>query len=292
MKVGFVGLGNMGSVMARNLITADHALTVYNQTRSRAEELQRLGAKVAGTPGEAAAGAEALITMVSDDRAVEDVVFAKGSVLDSLPSDAVHVAMSTMSVSMSRRLEAAHKERGQKYVAAPVYGRPDAAAAKKLVISAAGPADQIARCQPLFDAMGQKTFVVGEDAPAASLVKVSANFLITTVIESLGEAFALIRKSGVDPDKFLEVLTGSLFAAPVYRTYGAMIAADNFEPVGFSMKLGMKDNRLVLAAAEEASVPMPMASLIRDRMLTATAQGQAEADWASIARISFREAGL
>jgi 3-hydroxyisobutyrate dehydrogenase-like beta-hydroxyacid dehydrogenase len=140
--------------------------------------------------------------------------------------------------------------------------------------------------------MGQKTFVVGDEAPAANLVKVAGNFLITTVIESLGEAFALIRKSGVDPHKFLEVMTGSLFAAPVYRTYGGMIAADNFEPVGFRMPLGMKDNRLVLAAAEEASVPMPMASLIRDRMLAAMAQGMGEADWAAIARISFREAGL
>ena len=292
MKVGFVGLGNMGSVMARNLIKAGHALTVYNQTRSRAEELQPLGATIARTPGEAALNTEAFITMVADDRAVEDVIFGQGKVIGSLPAGSVHISMSTMGVALSHRLVEAHREKKQYYIAAPVFGRPDAAAAAKIFIVAAGPADQIARCQTLFDAMGQKTFVVGDEAPAANLVKVAGNFLITTVIESLAEAFALIRKSGVDPNKFLDVLTGSLFAAPIYRTYGAMVAADNFEPVGFRMPLGMKDNRLVLAAAEEASVPMPMASLIRDRMLAATAQGMGEADWAAIARISFKEAGL
>jgi len=292
MKVGFIGLGNMGSAMARNLIKAGHALTVYNHTPARAEEFRPLGVAVARTPAEAAANAEALITMVANDNAVEHVMIHGESAIDALPTGAVHIAMSTMSVALSHQLVAAHRERKQHFVAAPVFGRPDAAAAAKLFIAAAGPAGQIARCQPLFDAMGQKTFLVGDDPPAANLVKVTANFLITTVIESLGEAFALIRKSGVDPNKFLDVLTGSLFAAPIFKTYGGMIAADNFEPVGFSMILGMKDNRLVLSAAEAAAVPMPMASLIRDRMLTATAQGMGEADWAAIARIAFQEAGL
>ena len=291
MKVGFVGLGNMGSAMARNLIKAGHTLTVQNHTHSKAKGFEG-SATVVRTPGEAAAGAEVLITMVADDHAVEDVVFAKGNVLDSLPIGSIHIAMSTMSVAMSHRLVAAHREKNQHYVAAPVFGRPDAAAAGKLAIAAAGSADQINRCEPIFSALGQKTFVVGDDPAAASLVKVTANFLITTTIESLGEAFALIRKSGVDPAKFLDVLTGSLFAAPIYKTYGGMIAANNFEPVGFSMKLGMKDNRLVLAAAEHAAVPLPMASLIRDRMLTATAKGMGEADWSAIAKISFEEAGL
>jgi 3-hydroxyisobutyrate dehydrogenase-like beta-hydroxyacid dehydrogenase len=292
MRVGFVGIGNMGTVMARNLIKAGHTLSVYNRTRSRAEELHPLGATVARTPGEAATGADALITMVANDAAVEDVIFGPGNVIESLAAGAIHISMSTMGVALSHRLVRAHREKQQHYVAAPVFGRPDAAAAAKIFIVAAGPAEQIARCQCLFDAMGQKTFVVGAQAPAANLVKVTGNFLITATIESLAEAFALIRKSGVDPQQFQEVLTGSLFAAPIYRTYGAMIAADNFEPVGFRMELGMKDNRLVLAAAEEAVVPMPIASLIRDRMLAATAQGMADADWSAIARISFREAGL
>jgi 3-hydroxyisobutyrate dehydrogenase-like beta-hydroxyacid dehydrogenase len=292
MKVGFLGLGKMGSPMARNLIKAGHSLTVYNKTQSSAEALAPLGAKVARTPGLAATGAEAIITMVADDAAVESVVLSHNAAIDSLAPGAVHVAMSTMSVAISRRLTAAHREKKQFFVSAPVFGRPDAAEAAKLVIAAAGPADQLARCQPLFDAMGQKTFMVGDDPAAANVVKVAGNFLITVVIESLAESFALIKKSGVDPNKFLEVLTGSLFNAPVYRTYGSMVAADNFEPVGFRMALGMKDNRLVLAAAEDVAVPLPLASLIRDRMLAATAQGMGDADWAAIARISFKEAGL
>lgn len=292
MKVGFLGLGNMGLAMARNLIKAGHSLTVYNKTIARAEELAPLGAKVARTPGQAAADAEAIITMVADDAAVEAIVLGHNAAHEALPAGSVHIAMSTMSVAMARRLAAAHRDRGHFFVSAPVYGRPDAAEAAKLVIAAAGPADQIARCQPLFDAIGQKTYVLGDDPAAANVVKVTMNFLITVVIESLGESFALIKKSGVDADKFLELMTGSLFSAPIYRTYGPMVAADNYEPVGFRMALGMKDNRLVLAAAEHAAVPMPLASLIRDRMISATAQGMGEADWAAIARLSLKEAGL
>jgi 3-hydroxyisobutyrate dehydrogenase-like beta-hydroxyacid dehydrogenase len=292
MKVGFVGLGNMGSGMARNLIKAGHELVVYNRTRSRAEELQPLGAKVAGSPGEAAAGAEAVITMLADDRAVEAVVFGPGNILESLPAGAVHVSTSTISVALSRRMAAAHREKRQYYVAAPVFGRPEAAAAAKLFIVAAGPAAQIERCQALFGAIGQKTFAAGEDAAGANLIKLTGNFLITTVIESLAESFALVRKSGLDANQFLEILTGSLFSAPIYRTYGGLIAADKFEPAGFKLPLGLKDNRLLLAAAEEAAVPMPMASLVRDRFLAALAQGLGESDWSAIARISAKNAGL
>lgn len=292
MKVGFVGLGNMGSGMARNLIKAGHELVVYNRTRSRAEELRPLGAKVAGTPGEAASGAEAVITMLADDLAVEAVVFGPGNILESLPAGAVHVSTSTISVALSRRMAAAHREKRQHYVAAPVFGRPEAAAAAKLFIVAAGPAAQVERCQALFGAMGQKTFAAGEDAAGANLIKLTGNFLITTVIESLAESFALVRKSGLDANQFLEILTGSLFSAPIYRTYGGLIAADKFEPAGFKLPLGLKDNRLLLAAAEEAAVPMPMASLVRDRFLAALAQGLGESDWAAIARISAQDAGL
>ncbi|HEV2729033.1 MAG TPA: NAD(P)-dependent oxidoreductase [Terriglobales bacterium] len=292
MKVGFIGLGNMGSGMARNLIKAGHSLVVYNRTRSRAEEFQPLGARIAETPGEAASDVEAVITMLADDHAVEDAIFGPGRAIQTLPGGAIHVGMSTISVALSRRLAGAHQEKQQHYVAAPVFGRPDAAAAAKLFIVVAGPAKQIERCQVLFDAMGQKTFVVGEDAPSANVIKLTGNFLIITVIESLAEAFALVRKSGLDPNKFLEVLTGSLFAAPIFRNYGGMIAKGQFEPVGFKLPLGLKDNRLVLAAAEEAAVPMPMASLIHDRFLAAIAQGLDNGDWSEIARISFRSAGL
>lgn len=292
MKVGFIGLGNMGSAMARNLIKAGHTLMVFNRTRSRAYELQSLGARIAETPGEAVADAEALISMLADDHAVEDVMFAPGNTLQALPAGAVHISMSTISVGLSRRLAEAHREKKQYYVAAPVFGRPDAAAAAKLFIVAAGPARQIETCRPLFDAIGQKTFLAGEEAPTANMIKLTGNFLISTMIESLAEAFSLVRKFGFDPDAFLNILTSSLFPAPVYRNYGSMIAADKFEPAGFKLPLGLKDNRLLLAAAEEAGVPMPMASLVHDRFVAALAQGLGEADWAAIARISFRSAGL
>jgi len=292
MKIGFIGLGSMGSGMARNLIKAGHDLIVYNRTRSRAEELQRLGAKVAETPAAAAAGAEALITMLADDRAVQELIFEPGRAIHSLTAGAVHISMSTISVALSRRLQKAHAEKHQHYVAAPVFGRPDAAAAAKLFIVAAGPSQQLEKFRSLFSVMGQKLFVINEDAPAANLIKLSGNFLITTVIESLAESFALMRKSGVDPHKFLEILTDSLFSAPVYKNYGAMIAADKFEPVGFKMPLGFKDNRLVLAAAEEVAVPMPMASVVHDRFVAAMAQGLENADWSAIAHLAYKNAGL
>jgi 3-hydroxyisobutyrate dehydrogenase-like beta-hydroxyacid dehydrogenase len=291
MRVGFIGLGNMGSAMARNLVgRAGHDLTVYNRTRSRAEAFASLGARIAGTPADAAAGAEALITMLADDATVEAVIFSPGNAIGTLPDGAVHISMSTISVELSRRLAASHREKRQHYLAAPVFGRPDAAAAARLFVVAAGAAEQIERCRPLFDAIGQKTFVVGEEAQAANVVKLAGNFLITTVIEGLAEAFAFGRKFGIDPHAFLDILTNSLFTAPVYRNYGSMIASDTFEPAGFKMPLGLKDNRLLLAAAEEAAVPM--ASLVHDRFLAALAQGLGEADWAAIARISYQDAGL
>jgi 3-hydroxyisobutyrate dehydrogenase-like beta-hydroxyacid dehydrogenase len=292
MKVGFLGLGNMGSAMARNLIRAGHSLTVFNRTPTRAEEFRALGAKVAGSPAEAALGVEAFITMLADDRALESVVFEPGNAIKALPPNSVHLSMSTISVALSRRLAEAHRGRRQEYVGAPVFGRPEAAAARKLFIVAAGPGRHIERCQPIFEAIGQRTFMIGEDAAVAHLVKLAGNFMITTVIESLAEAFALVRKHGVDPEKFLELLTESLFAAPVYRTYGPMVAANKFDQVGFSMPLGFKDNRLVLAAAEEAAVPMPLATLVHDRFVAAMAQGLKDSDWAAIARIAYRSAGL
>jgi 3-hydroxyisobutyrate dehydrogenase-like beta-hydroxyacid dehydrogenase len=292
MKVGFIGLGSMGSGIARNLINAGHKLTVYNRTRSRAEELGMLGARVVAAPAEVASDAEALITMLADDHAVEATIMEPGDTIGSLGAGAVHISMSTISVALSRRLASAHHERKQQYIAAPVFGRPEAAAAARLFVVAGGLASQIERCQPLFDAIGQKTFVVGEDGPSANLIKLTGNFLLTTVIESLAEAFSLVRKTGLDPNMVLEILTGSLFPSPVYRNYGGMVAADKFEPVGFKLPLGFKDNRLLLAAAEEAQVPVPMASLVHDRFVAAMAQGLGEADWAAIARISFQEAGL
>jgi len=292
MKVGFIGLGNMGSGMAGDLIKAGHTLTVYNRTQSRAEVLRPLGVTVAQTPGEAASGAEALITMLADDRAVEEVLFAPGNAIESLRAGAIHISMSTISVALSHRLAEAHCQKRQFYIAAPVFGRPDAAAAAKLFIVAAGPSDQMDHCRVLFDAMGQKTFVVGTEAPAANLIKITGNFMTSTVIESLAESFALVRKYGLDANTFLDVLTGSLFSAPAYRSYGSLIANGNVELAQFKLPLGFKDNRLLLEAAEDLEVPMPMASLVHDRFVAALAQGLGEADWSAIARVSYRNAGL
>jgi 3-hydroxyisobutyrate dehydrogenase-like beta-hydroxyacid dehydrogenase len=281
MNIAFIGLGNMGSPMANNLLKAGHTLTVYNRTHARADALKPLGARVANTPGEAAAGVEVAITMLADDHALESVVFGKdafgkGSLLESLPPNAIHVSMSTISVALSRRLAAAHAEHKQHYVSAPVFGRPEAAAAAKLFI----------------DAMGQKTFIAGDDASGANLMKLTGNFLITTVIESLAESFALVRKAGLDANLFHEILTNSLFNAPIYKTYGALINSQKFEPAGFKLPLGLKDNRLLLAAAEENAVAMPMASLIRDRFLAALGQGMGELDWSAISKLSANDAGL
>ena len=292
MKIGFVGLGAMGTPMARKLIEAGHELIVYNRTRSRAESLAASGARIAETSGQAAAGCDAVLTMVAADAALEAIVFGQQGILQSLGAGKVHISCSTISVALSRRLGDAHRERRQDYIAAPVFGRPEAAAAAKLFIVASGSDDQIGRCEPLFHAIGQKTFVLGDDAAAANVVKLTGNFLISTVIESLSEAFALARKSGVDPKQFLEILTSSLFNAPVYKTYGAMVAAQKFEPVGFKLPLGLKDNRLVMAAAEEKSVPLPLASLIHDRFIAAIANGLAESDWSAISSMAMRDAGL
>jgi 3-hydroxyisobutyrate dehydrogenase-like beta-hydroxyacid dehydrogenase len=292
MKVGFIGLGSMGRGMARNLIKAGHQLVVYNRTKARAEDFQKSGAKLASSPADAASEAEVLITMLADDAAVEAIIFDPGKVLQALPVGSVHVSMSTISVTLSRRLATVHREKQQHYVAAPVFGRPDAAAAAKLFIVAAGPSAQLDYCRPLFDAMGQKTFFLDDEQSAANLMKLTGNFVITTVIESLAEAFAVMKKSGIDPARFLEVLTGSLFDTAVYRNYGSIIAAQRFEPAGFKLPLGLKDNRLILAAAEELAVPLPLASLVHDRFVAALAQGMGNQDWAAIARVTYKNAGL
>lgn len=291
MKVGWIGLGNMGSAMARNVMKAGHELIVYNRTRSRAEALQAEGAKVAGSPAEVAA-APVLVTVLADDQALEQIIFGSGKVLETLARGSIHISMSTISVALAKRLAEAHREAGQSYISAPVLGRPEAAAAAKLFIIVAGPGEVALQCQPLFDAIGQRTYTIGEDASLANVIKLSANFLIASVIESLGESFALVRKYGINPQQYLEFLTTSLFDAPAYKTYGTLIAQDRYEPAGFKLPLGLKDIRLTLAAAESMAVPLPVASLVHDHMVTAIARGGQESDWSSIARLAAENAGL
>ncbi len=291
MDVGFIGLGQMGSAIALNLVKAGHRVVVYNRTRAKAEALAAQGAEIAESVAEACRR-PVLMTMLADDAAVESVVFGDGNALSGLGQGAVHISMSTIGVALSERLTEAHREAGQSYVAAPVFGRPEAAAAAKLFVVAAGPEAQLARCQPLFDAIGQRTFVVGDKPSSANLVKLSGNFLLAAMIECLGEAFALTRKGGVDPHAYLEILTSTLFSAPAYKTYGTIIANQQYEPAGFAMSLGLKDIRLALAAADALSTPMPVASLVHDHFLSGVAQGGGESDWSALARLAAANAGL
>ncbi|HVZ03147.1 NAD(P)-dependent oxidoreductase [Hyphomicrobium sp.] len=290
MQIGFVGLGQMGSGMAANLLRAGHGITVYNRTRAKAEALRSQGAKIAERLADACDGS-AVITMLADDTAVENAVYGDGGILSSLGKGATHISSSTISVELSKRLAADHARAGQHYVAAPVFGRPEAAAAAKLFVVAAGPTNAVQSVAPIFDAMGQKTFTVSETAELANVVKLSGNFLIASVIESLGEAMALVGKAGIDKHQYLEILTSTLFGAPVYKTYGDLIAAAKFEPPGFAAPLGLKDVRLTLAAGDDLRVPLPLASLLRDRFLTLLANGGDNLDWSAIGGLAAKDAG-
>ncbi len=290
MKIGFIGLGHMGAGMAENLLKAGHNVTVYNRTPEKADKLIAHGAKVtAGVSG--ACGSEVVITMLANDDAVESIVFGKNGVIDSMSVGTTHISSSTISVALSERLAAAHAKASRRFISAPVFGRPDAAAAGKLFVIAAGAPDAIEAAASLFDAIGQKTFVVSNKPEAANLVKLSGNFLIASVIESLGEAIALVGKGGVDKLEYLDILTSTLFTAPVYKTYGGLIVDRKVEPADFAAPLGYKDIRLTLAAAEDLRVPMPLASLLRDRFLTLLANGGDTFDWSAIGQLAARDAG-
>ena len=291
MDVGFIGLGNMGAGMAANLLNAGHGLVVYNRTPEKADALTRLGAKRAATIAEACRG-DAVFTMLANEGAVEAVLFDRGGIIESLPAGTIHISSSTISVELAGRLEAAHAAAGQRFVAAPVFGRPDAAAAGHLFVVAAGQPETLRAVAPLLDAIGQRTFIVSETPKTANLVKLSGNFLIASVIEALGEAMALVGKGGVDAHSYVEMLTATLFGAPVYKTYGGLLADRAFEPAGFSARLGAKDIRLVLDAADQLRVPLPLAGLLHDRFLTVLANDAGGLDWSAIGALASRDAGL
>lgn len=291
MNVGFIGLGRMGVGMAANLLKAGHQVTVYNRTPEKASALLAQGAKAAARVSDACRN-EAVITMLANDEAVESVALGKDGIVNTLPAGAMHISSSTISVALSEKLTQAHAKAGQRFLAAPVFGRPNAAAAGQLNIVVGGEPAAVKAATPLFEAMGQKTYVLSDKPGAANLVKLSGNFLIASVIESLGEALALVGKGGVDRGQYMEMLTSSIFSAPVYKVYGGLIVSGEFEPAGFAASLGQKDIRLTLAAAEELRVPMPLASLLRDRFLTLLAQGGENLDWAAISGLAAQDAGV
>ena len=276
--------------MARNLLRAGHQVAVYNRSHEKAEALAGEGARVADSPADACRDSAAAMTMLADDSAVEQVVFGENGVASALANGAVHISSSTIGTALARRLAAEHAERGQGYLSAPVFGRPEAAESRKLIVVAAGPSELVELCRPLFDAIGRQTSVAGSEPWQANAVKLCGNFMLAAMIEAFGEAFATLRKAGVDLHVFLEIVN-SLFASPVYGNYGRTIAEERFDPAGFALKLGLKDARLLLETAEECAAPMPVASLIRDHFLSAMAHGQADLDWSSMARVLARNAG-
>ena len=289
MKIGFLGLGNMGEPIAANLLAAGHSVTVWNRTSAKAEPMVKKGAKLAKDVAEASRN-EIVVTMLADDHAVEGVL-ASG-LLDSLPAGGLHVSLSTISVAMAERLKKVHAERKQLYVSAPVFGRPEAAETKRLFIVAAGAKDALEKAKPVLEGIGQQTVELGEDPVQANVVKISGNFLIASAMEAMGEAVALVRKYDVDPVQYMEFLTSTLFAAPIYKNYGMRIAKSEYTPVGFRAPLGLKDIRLALAAGEGKGTPLPFASTLRDHMLMTIAHYGEDVDWSMIAKLAADHAGL
>jgi len=290
MKIGFIGLGAMGGAIAKNVLSAGHQLTVWNRSPGAAAPLVEAGAVAVTKPEDALQG-DCLFSMLASDAAAREVGLDK-ALLDRAARGLVHVNLATISIDFARQLAEAHAARGLGYVAAPVFGRPDAAAAGKLIVVAAGPPNDIARVRPVLEAIGRRLAVVGEVAEQANLFKIAGNFMLMAAIESMGETIALVRKGGLDPALFMEVLTGSLFAAPVYQGYGALIVAQKYEPAGFKLPLGLKDANLALAAAGELEVPLPLASLVHDHFVEAMAAGWAEKDWSALAALAAAKAGL
>ena len=290
MEVGFLGTGRMGKAMAANLLKAGHRVRAWDKSREPLRELERAGAEIAGDAADAFRG-DAVIAMLPNDQALREVFIAGDLLANGRPST-VSVNMGTVSLDCVDELVAAHAARGISYVAATVFGRPDVAAAGKLSIMAAGDAGAIDRVQPLFDAMGQKTYRVGKEPRHANIAKIAGNLMVASAIEAIAEAAALLRKYEMSAPDVLDVIITSLFNVPVYQGYGRAIAQQQYVPPGFDLVLGMKDVNLALKAGEQANVPLPFASALRDAFIDAMANGDADKDWSAIARVAARKAGL
>ena len=290
MKVGFIGLGRMGQAMAARILGAGHELVVYNRTRAKCADLEKAGAKVAASMVEACKGRDVVISMVTDDKALLEVV--KDGVVPGLPKGAIHVAMGTHSVAAIREIGPLHDQAGQVLVGAPVLGRPEAAAAGQVGVVAGGPKAAVAQVAPLFEVIGRRTFDAGTKPEGASVVKLANNMMIGCAIEAMGEGFALVRKYGVEPATFYEVMTDGLFSAPAYKVYGNIIVKQSYATAGFTTVLGLKDANLAMAAALAANVPLPSLNVYRDRLLGALAHGEGDQDWAVMARDQARASGL
>lgn len=279
MNVGFVGLGQMGRPMAERLKGAGHRVKAWNRTR--------ISVDIHDTP-EAVLDSDVVVTMLADDTALRAVWLDSG-LAQRLPRGAIHLNMATVSMRIARELTSVH---GESYVAAPVFGRPPLAAQGQLDIIAAGPQAALSKCDPLFRVLGKQVFIVGADPAAANAVKIARNFLLAAMIESLGEAFALVRKCGVAPADFLNVIANTSLGSPAYRNYGKLIVDQAWRPAQFTMPLGVKDVELALATAKDAGMDLQLGHLVRKNLLAAIVAGRAEQDWAALAGHIAAEAGL
>jgi 3-hydroxyisobutyrate dehydrogenase-like beta-hydroxyacid dehydrogenase len=292
MRIGLVGLGRMGQGMGTRLLGAGHDLLAYNRTPGKSAELENAGAKVASSVAAACKDREIVISMVADDAALNEVALGHGGIRESLAKDAVHVAMGTHSAGAIQALASSHAEKAQAFVAAPVLGRPDAAAAGQLVIVAAGPSAALKKCEPAFSAMGRKTVEAAVTPESALAIKLANNFVLGCAIQTMAEGFALVRKYGVNPQVFYDVMTEGLFASPAYKVYGKLMVDSSYDKPGFTTKLGLKDIKLALAAAELVNVPLPSGGVVRDRLIGALAHGDGDKDWAVLGREQARACGL
>lgn len=292
MKIGVIGLGRMGRGIAGRVLGAGHDLAVHNRTSGKDADLVAAGARSVASIAQACEQRDVVVTMLADDAALDAVALGAGGVRDSLPVGAIHMVMGTHGVGIVRALTAAHAAAGQTLVAAPVLGRPDAAASGQLGIVAAGPAEALQRCKPLLDVIGRRTFEAGASPDAATSIKLANNFMLGCAVQAMGEAYSLVRRFGVAPQVLHDVMTEGLFSAPAYKVYGRIMADEAYDNVGFTTRLALKDMSLVLAAGDMARVPLPSASLLRDRLLAAIAHGDADRDWAVLAREQARTAGL
>jgi 3-hydroxyisobutyrate dehydrogenase-like beta-hydroxyacid dehydrogenase len=291
-EIGFIGLGSMGAPIAANLAAAGYKLRVYNRTASKADALVAAGAIRVERPGDAALAGGVAITMLADDAAVESVTLGAGGLAERLGPGGIHISMSTVAPATTRRLAERHAAAGNSIIATPVFGRPDAAKAKRLWVLESGPVAQKTAIRPLLEAIGQGIFDFGEEPGAANVAKLVGNFLIAANLEAMSEAFAMAEKQGVERTAVADMLAKTLFACPIYQGYGKAIAEKRFTPVGFRMPLGLKDVELALKTAAEVTMGLPIASLVRDRFLASLAKGRAEMDWSAIALSVLDDAGL
>jgi 3-hydroxyisobutyrate dehydrogenase-like beta-hydroxyacid dehydrogenase len=292
MKVGFIGLGRMGQGMARRILDAGHDIKVYNRSPEKAVALGEAGARIADSIAAACEDREVVITMLTDDAALDDVVRQDGGLLGALATAAIHMAMGTRGIDEMRALARAHGDAGQVLVAAPVLGRPDRAAAGELGIVPAGPAECLDRLRPLFEVIGQRCFEGGSEPESAAAIKIAHNFVLGCAMETMGEGMALVRKFGVEPEVFYRVLTEGLFASPAYKIYGGIIVEEAYDKVGVTAVIGLKDADLALAAAAAVKVPLPSVEVWRERLVGAIEHGDGERDWAVVAREQARLSGL